>query len=107
MVVVAKDGGPTISRGPSIHEDVFELLYETAEKENIPLAVEVSPRGSTSTDADAVYISRGGIPTGLVSVPLRYMHSPIEMLDLDDLERAVQLVVAFARRLEPGMTFTG
>ena len=104
---VVLGGGPTISRGPSIHEDVFELLYDTAEREGIPLAVEVSPRGSTSTDADAIYISRAGVPSGLVSVPLRYMHSPIEMLDLDDLERAVQLVVAFARRLEPGMTFTG
>jgi putative aminopeptidase FrvX len=104
---VLMGGGPTISRGPSIHEDVFELLYETAEQEGIPLAVEVSPRGTTSTDADAVYISRAGVPTGLVSVPLRYMHSPIEMLDLDDLERAVQLVVAFAQRLEPGLSFTG
>ena len=104
---VLMGGGPTISRGPSVHEDVFELLYDTAEKEGIALAVEVSPRGSTSTDADAIYISRAGVPTGLVSVPLRYMHSPIEMLDLDDLEGAVQLVVAFARRLEPGMSFTG
>ena len=64
-------------------------------------------RGTTSTDADAIYLSRAGVATGVVSVPLRYMHSPIEMLDLDDLERAVQLVVAFARRLEPGMSFTG
>jgi endoglucanase len=104
---VLMGGGPTISRGPSVHEDVFELLYETSEQESIPLAVEVSARGSTSTDADAVYISRGGVPTGVVSVPLRYMHSPIEMLDLDDLEGAVQLVTAFARRLEPGMSFTG
>ena len=104
---VIMGGGPTISRGPSIHEDVFELLYDTAEHEGIPLTVEVSPRGSTSTDGDAIYLSRGGVPTGLVSVPLRYMHSPVEMLDLDDLERAVQLVVAFARRLEPGMSFTG
>jgi endoglucanase len=104
---VLMGGGPTITRGPSIHEDVFELLYETAEREGIPLAVEVSPRGTSYTDADAFYISRSGVPTGLVSVPLRYMHSPIEMLDLDDLERAVQLVVAFAQRLEPGMSFTG
>lgn len=104
---VLMGGGPTISRGPSIHEDVFELLYETAEKEGIAVAVEVSPGGTTSTDGDAVYLSRSGVPTALVSVPLRYMHSPIEMLDLDDLERAVQLVVAFARRLEPGMSFTG
>jgi putative aminopeptidase FrvX len=99
-------GGPTVSRGPSIHPDVFELLHDTAEAEGIPFAVEVS-RGSTSTDADAVFISRAGVATGLVSVPLRYMHSPIETLDLDDLENAVRLVVAFAQRLEPGMSFTG
>jgi endoglucanase len=99
-------GGPTISRGPSIHEDVFELLHDTAEAEGIPFTVEVS-RAQTSTDADAVYLSRAGVATGLVSVPLRYMHSPIETLDLDDLENAVRLVVAFARRLEPGMSFTG
>ena len=80
---------------------IFELLYETAEAEKIPFAVEVS-RGHTNTDADAVYLSRGGVATGLVSVPLRYMHSPVEIVDLDDVERAVQLVVAFARRLEPG-----
>ena len=103
---VVLGGGPTLSRGPSIHEDVFELLYETAEAESIPFAVEVS-RGSTSTDADAVYLSRAGVATGVVSVPLRYMHSPIETLDLEDLEHAVQLIVAFARRLEPGMSFTG
>ena len=99
-------GGPTVTRGPSIHEDVFELLHDTAEAEGIPFAVEVA-RASTSTDADAVYLSRGGVATGLVSVPLRYMHSPIETLDLDDLENAVRLVVAFAGRLEPGMSFTG
>jgi endoglucanase len=104
---VVLGGGPTISRGPSIHEDVFELLYDVAEAEGIPFAVEVSPRGTTWTDADAIYLSRSGVATGLVSVPLRYMHSPVEMLDLEDLERAVQLVVAFARRLEPGMSFTG
>ena len=99
-------GGPTITRGPSIHPDVFELLYDTAEAEGIPFVIEAS-RGTTSTDADAVYQSRAGVATGLVSVPLRYMHSPIETLDLDDLENAVRLIVAFAQRLEPGMSFTG
>jgi putative aminopeptidase FrvX len=94
------------SDGPSIHPDVFELLHDTAEAQGIPFAIEVS-RGSTSTDADAVFISRSGVATGLVSVPLRYMHSPIETLDTDDLENAVRLVVAFAQRLEPGMSFTG
>jgi putative aminopeptidase FrvX len=99
-------GGPTITRGPSIHPDVFELIHDTAEAEGIPFTIEAS-RGTTSTDADAVYLSRAGVATGLVSVPLRYMHSPIETLDLDDLENAVRLVVAFARRLEPGTSFTG
>jgi endoglucanase len=99
-------GGPTISRGPSIHPRVFELLYETAEAEDIPFAVEVS-RGSTSTDADALFLSRHGVATGVVSIPLRYMHSPVEMADIEDIERAVQLVVAFALRLEPGLSFAG
>ncbi|HET7353682.1 MAG TPA: M20/M25/M40 family metallo-hydrolase [Gaiellaceae bacterium] len=99
-------GGPTLSRGPSIHPDVFELLHDTAEAEGIPFAVEVS-RGTTWTDADAVYVSRKGVATGVVSVPLRYMHSPVETIDLDDIERAVQLIVAFAFKLEPGQSFTG
>ena len=98
--------GPTIARGPSMHPTVFELLYETAEAEGIPFGVEVT-RGTTSTDADAVFLSRRGVATGLVSVPLRYMHSPVETVDLEDIERAVQLVVAFALRLEPGLSFAG
>jgi putative aminopeptidase FrvX len=99
-------GGPTVQRGPSIHPDVFELLHDAAEAEGIPFAVEVS-RGATWTDADAVYLSRAGVATGLVSVPLRYMHSPIETIDLDDVEQAVRLIVSFALKLEPGLSFTG
>jgi putative aminopeptidase FrvX len=99
-------GGPTLTRGPSMHPDVFELVYETAEAEGIPFVVEVT-RGNTWTDADAVYLSRRGVPTGLVSIPLRYMHSPIETADLGDIEGAVRLIVAFALRLQPGMSFTG
>ena len=99
-------GGPTLTRGPSLHPDVFELLYGTAEAEGIPFTIEIS-RGTTYTDADAVYLSRRGVPTGLVSIPLRYMHSPIETADLGDIEAAVRLIVAFALRLEPGTTFAG
>ncbi len=84
---VVLGGGPTLSRGPSIHPAIFELLYETAEAEKIPFAVEVS-RGHTNTDADAVYLSRVGVATGLVSIPLRYMHSPVEVVDLAALEPA-------------------
>jgi putative aminopeptidase FrvX len=103
---VVLGGGPTLSRGPSIHPAIFELLHETAEAEKIPFAIEVS-RGTTSTDADAVYLSRHGIATGLVSVPLRYMHSPVELADLEDIERAVQLVVAFALKLDSGLDLAG
>jgi endoglucanase len=100
-------GGPALTRGPSIHPDVFELLHATAESEGIPFAVEVTAGGDTYTDADAVYLSRAGVATGLIGVPLRYMHSPIETIDLDDVEHAIRLIVAFASRLEPGLSFAG
>jgi endoglucanase len=103
---VVLGSGPTLTRGPSLHPDVFELLHDTAEAEGIPFGLEVT-RGNTYTDADAVYLSRRGVPTGLVSVPLRYMHSPIETVDLGDIEGAVQLIVAFASKLEPGLSFAG
>jgi len=101
---IALGSGATLTRGPSLHPDVFELLHGTAEAEKIPFAVEVS-RGTTFTDADAVYLSGRGVPTGLVSVPLRYMHSPIELVDLDDVEHVVRLLVAFALRLDSTTSF--
>jgi endoglucanase len=103
---VVLGSGATLTRGPSLHPKVFELLQDAAEAEGIPFSVEVS-RGTTSTDADAVYLSRRGVATGLVSVPLRYMHSPIETADLDDIEQAVRVIAAFALRLEPGTSFSG
>jgi endoglucanase len=90
--------GATIERGPMINKHVFDLLVSAAEAEEIPHSFEISTR-ATRTDADTIHISRGGIPTGLVSIPLRYMHSPSELVSLDDLEAAVRLVTAFARRL--------
>jgi putative aminopeptidase FrvX len=96
--------GAAIMRGPSIHPQIFELLHEAAEAEGIPFSIEIS-RGHTNTDADAVYLSRVGVATGLVSIPLRYMHTPVEVVDLADVEAVVRLLVAFARRLEPGQTY--
>ena len=83
---------------------VFDLLIECAEQEKIPYAIQAAPR-DTGTDADAIYNAMQGIPTGLVSVPNRYMHSPNEMCALQDLDRAAELLAAFARRLEPGIDF--
>ena len=75
------------------------LLAETAGREGIEHTIEVSGRG-THTDADAYQISRAGIATGLVSIPLRYMHSPVEMVELDDVEATIELLVAFASSLD-------
>ncbi len=96
--------GPVIARGTTLHPGVFELLYETAEQEEIPFTVESLGR-RTGTDADAIYVSRAGVPTGLVSVPVRYMHSPVEMVALEDIDNAARLIAAFAQRLEPEMSF--
>jgi len=98
------DSGPIIARGTSLHPLVFERLYEAAEAADIPFTLESLGKG-TGTDADAIHLSRAGIPTGLVSVPCRYMHSPVEMVSVADIEAAARLIAEFARRLEPGTSF--
>jgi endoglucanase len=95
--------GPVIARGTSLHPAVSELLHDTAEKAGIPFTVESLARG-TGTDADAFFISRSGVSTGLVSVPCRYMHSPVEMVSLDDIDAAARLIAAFAQALGPGIS---
>jgi endoglucanase len=92
--------GPVIGRGSTLSPKVFELLVGAAEELGIDYTVEASGR-YTGTDADAIQISKTGVPAGLVSIPLRYMHSPVEMVDLGDLEGAVELVSAFAAALGP------
>jgi endoglucanase len=96
--------GGVINRGSTMDPQVFELLHAAGEAEGIPFTVSASSR-ATGTDADAFHISRGGIPTGVVSVPLRYMHSPVEMVQLDDVNSAAKLIAAFARRLGPDIDF--
>jgi putative aminopeptidase FrvX len=96
--------GPVISRGTTLHPLISELLIDAAEAEQIPYTLESEGR-ATGTDADAIHVARSGIPTGLVSVPLRYMHSPVELVCLSDVEATARLLAAFARRLEPGISF--
>jgi endoglucanase len=96
--------GPVLARGTVLHPKITELLYETAEEEGISFTVESLGR-MTGTDADAVHASRAGVPTGIVSVPLRYMHSPVELVSVPDIENAARLIAAFARKLTPGMSF--
>ncbi len=90
--------GPVLSRGSTLHPRLFELLHDTAEREQIPFTVEAIGR-NTGTDADAVHLSRGGVPTALVSIPLRYMHSPVELVELADVHAAARLIAAAARTL--------
>ena len=77
---------------------VVDRLVEAAEAEGIPFTLQAQPK-ATRTDADAIFLVRAGVPTGLVSVPNRYMHSPNELVSLADLERAARLLAAFVRRL--------
>jgi endoglucanase len=94
-------GGPIICRGPNINPVIFDIIVRAAEKNNIPYQVEADPR-PTGTDARAIQVAQAGIATGLLSIPLRYMHTPSEMVDLEDIEHTVQLLVAVAKSLKAG-----
>jgi len=94
-------GGPMICRGPNISPKVFDALVKAAKKLKIPYQVEGDPR-ATGTDARAIQVARGGVATGIVSIPLRYMHTPSEVVDLEDVERCVKLFVEFSKGVAKG-----
>jgi putative aminopeptidase FrvX len=96
--------GAMIARGPTLNKRVTDLLGEVAEAEGIPHAWEVYTR-TTSTDADEIHLARAGIPTGLLSIPTRYLHSPNEMCALEDVESNIRLIVAFAKSLSRDHSF--
>jgi putative aminopeptidase FrvX len=96
--------GPAIGRGLPVNQRVSDLLFEVAEAEGIAAVPEIFA-GTSSSDADAVHLSRGGVPTGVVSLPIRYLHTPNELVSLDDLEAAIRLLVAFAGRLRADTSF--
>ena len=91
-------GGPVLSRGASVNSALFEMLAETAEREGIPYTIEAASK-DTRTDAESIFNAHRGVATALVSVPNRYMHSPNEMVALEDLGRAARLLAAFTRRV--------
>jgi putative aminopeptidase FrvX len=96
--------GPVVERGSNLNPRVTELLFDAGEAEGIPFTVAASSR-HTGTDADAMHLSRGGVPCGLIGLPLRYMHSPVEMVDLADIENAARIIAAAARRLAADARF--
>jgi endoglucanase len=99
------DEGPVVFRGPNVNPVVFERLVEAAAAADVPYQIEGMPRPG-GTDAAVMQVTREGKPAGLVSVPLRYMHTPTEVLSLGDLDHAAELLAAFVMRLEPGCDFT-
>jgi putative aminopeptidase FrvX len=97
-------GGPVIERGAIVSRTVIDLLDEAASAEGIECSTEASGR-QTGTDADTVHLSRTGVPVAVVSIPLRYMHSPVELVHLDDVEATIKLLTALALRLDADTSF--
>ncbi len=97
--------GPVLFRGPNINPHVFDRLHATAQSREIAVQVRGTPRG-TGTDANVMQLTRDGVATGLVGIPNRYMHSPVEVVCLEDLDRAAQLLAEFCMGLNPQVDWT-
>ncbi|MHB8636795.1 MAG: M42 family metallopeptidase [Fimbriimonadaceae bacterium] len=97
--------GPSVTRGANINPVCLELILQAAAKEEIPYQLQAAPAG-TGTDANAMQVSRHGMATGLVGVPLRYMHTPCELLSLTDVENCARLMAAYCRKVTPKTDFT-
>ncbi|PSQ94216.1 MAG: endoglucanase [Bacteroidetes bacterium SW_7_64_58] len=96
--------GPTVTHGTSNHPQLVERAIEVAEAEDVPLQHEPSSR-RTGTDTDSIFKTRSGVPSVLLSVPLRYMHSTVEVVDTNDIEHCVQLYAALVRSFEADEEF--
>jgi len=92
--------GPVIYRGPNMNPRVVERLIQVAEANNIPYQLAAAGK-ATGTDANAIQVNRAGVATGLISVPNRYMHSPVEMISMDDLDAAATLLARFVESISP------
>lgn len=96
--------GPVLGRGAANSPVLYDMLLELAEREGIPHTLQHTPK-FTGTNAESIHHMRGGVATAVVSIPLRYMHSPCEMIQVDDLEQTVRLIVAFVRTLHADTDF--
>ena len=97
--------GPILHKGPNINPVVGCLLVDVAKKKKIPYQLKAESR-ATGTDANVIQITRAGVAAGLVGVPNRYMHTPVEMISLKDAQNTIRLLVEFVAALKPNMDFT-
>ncbi len=96
--------GPAVAYAPSVHRKLLELIEEAAKENNIPIQRVASSR-STGTDTDAFAYAIGGIPSALISIPLRYMHTTVEMANFSDVDHLIALMVATLQKIKPGFNF--
>ena len=96
--------GPSLTHGSANHPNIVQRLMQVADKAGIPIQHESSSR-FTGTDTDVIFVQREGIPSALVSLPLRYMHSVVEMCDLEDVQRVIDLLAAFVESVKPKDSF--
>ncbi len=96
--------GPAITHGGCNHPEVVRRLEKLAESAKIPLQHEAMS-ATSGTDTDVIFWTRGGIPSALISLPNRYMHSPVEMVNLHDLQQISELMCAFALSMKNGEQF--
>ena len=101
---VKMGGGPSVTHGTCNHPNVVKRILEVSKKLKIPIQHESSSRYS-GTDTDNISYTGKGIPSALVSLPLRYMHSVVETVDLDDVEKVVSLLVGFVKSVRPSDNF--
>jgi len=102
---VSLGGGPVLHRGANINPVVGDRLIKTARRKRIPHQMQAAPH-ATGTDANAIQISRSGVAAALVSIPNRYMHTPVEVVSLKDLENAARLLAEFILALDPSLDLT-
>lgn len=93
-----------INRGANINPVVFDRLLAVAKKKKIPHQIMAEP-GGTGTDANAIQLSRAGVAAGLISVPQRYMHTPVEVVSLKDLDNSAKLLAEFVLALDEKVSF--
>tara|TARA_B100000497_G_C7635732_1_gene382132 strand:+ start:173 stop:1255 length:1083 start_codon:yes stop_codon:yes gene_type:complete len=96
--------GPILTYGPAVHNKLLDLIIDTAEAKKIPFQRDAASR-ATGTDTDAFAYSNGGVPSALISFPLRYMHTTVEMVELADMENAAKLIYETLLKLTPDFNF--